>query len=47
MKEKVLNILQKYYGYKSFRKGQENIITSILQGDTTIVIPSKQSAGIW
>lgn len=38
MKEKVLNILQKYYGYKSFRKGQENIITSILQGEDVLAI---------
>ena len=38
MKEKILNILQKYYGYKSFRKGQENIITSILQGEDVLAI---------
>ena len=27
---KPLDILQKYYGYTSFRKGQENIIKSII-----------------
>lgn len=33
-----LNILQKYYGYKTFRKGQENIINSILEGEDVLVI---------
>ena len=28
--DKILDILQRYYGYKTFRKGQENIINSIL-----------------
>ena len=32
MNEKILDILQKYYGYKSFRKGQEEIINTILNG---------------
>ena len=38
MKEKILNILQKYYGYKSFRRGQEDIINSILQGQDVLAI---------
>lgn len=38
MKEKILNVLQKYYGYKTFRKGQENIITSILEGNDVLAI---------
>ena len=38
MKEKILNILKKHYGYKSFRKGQEDIITSILQGEDVLAI---------
>ena len=28
--DRSLEILEKYYGYKSFRKGQEGIIKSIL-----------------
>lgn len=31
-------LLQKYYGYPSFRKGQEQIISSILQGNDTLGI---------
>ena len=38
MKEKILSVLQKYYGYKSFRRGQEEIITSILQGEDVLAI---------
>ena len=30
MNKKPIEILEKYYGYKSFRKGQENIIISII-----------------
>ncbi len=33
-----LDILQKYYGYKTFRKGQENIINSILEGEDVLAI---------
>ena len=32
------SILEKYYGYKLFREGQENIINSILQGKDTLAI---------
>ena len=38
MNEKILDILQKYYGYKSFRKGQEEIINTILNGEDVLVI---------
>lgn len=36
--EKILSILQKYYGYKDFRKGQESIIKSILKGEDVLAI---------
>ncbi|WFD12308.1 DNA helicase RecQ [Tepidibacter hydrothermalis] len=32
------NILKKYFGYDRFRKGQEEVINSILQGNDTIAI---------
>ena len=35
---KPLDILQKYYGYTSFRKGQENIITSIINKEDVLAI---------
>ncbi|AOR23855.1 DNA helicase RecQ [Clostridium taeniosporum] len=38
MKSKELSLLEKYYGYKSFRKGQENIISTILEGNDTLAI---------
>lgn len=38
MKNRGLEILEKYYGYKSFRKGQENIINSILSGSDVLAI---------
>lgn len=38
MKEKMLSILNKYYGYQEFRKGQEEIITSILNGEDVLAI---------
>ena len=33
-----LNVLKKYFGYSSFRKGQESIINSILNGNDTLAI---------
>ena len=38
MNIKPLDILQKYYGYTSFRKGQENIITSIINKEDVLAI---------
>ena len=38
MNIKPLDILHKYYGYTSFRKGQENIITSIINGEDVLAI---------
>ncbi|MBW6410557.1 DNA helicase RecQ [Clostridium weizhouense] len=38
MKSKELDILEKYYGYKSFRKGQENIISKIVDGNDVLAI---------
>ena len=35
------SVLEKYYGYKSFREGQENIINSIVQGrDLLAIMPT-------
>ncbi|NOW03368.1 DNA helicase RecQ [Clostridium beijerinckii] len=33
-----LNYLEKYYGYKSFRKGQEDIISKIINGEDVLAI---------
>lgn len=38
MLNKALDILNKYYGYSSFRKGQEKIINEILKGNDTVAI---------
>ncbi|WP_252229112.1 DNA helicase RecQ [Clostridium sp. ZBS15] len=38
MKSKELEFLEKYYGYKSFRKGQENIISNIIDGNDVLAI---------
>ena len=38
MNIKPLDILQKYYGYTSFRKGQEDIITSIINKEDVLAI---------
>ena len=38
MNIKPLDILQKYYGYTSFRKGQENIIKSIINKEDVLAI---------
>lgn len=41
MNEKLLEILSKYYGYTSFRKGQESIIHSILsEKDVLAIMPT-------
>jgi len=41
MLEDARRILKKYYGYDSFRKGQEKVISSILQGrDTFAIMPT-------
>lgn len=38
MQTKALDILKKYYGYSSFRGGQEKVIDSIMSGNDTFVI---------
>ena len=38
MNIKPLDILHKYYGYTSFRKVQENIITSIINKEDVLAI---------
>ncbi|KEH95066.1 DNA helicase RecQ [Clostridium massiliodielmoense] len=38
MKKASVEILEKYYGYKSFRKGQEQVITSVLSGNDVLAI---------
>ena len=38
MNKKALEILKKYYGYNSFRGGQEKVIDSIMSGNDTFVI---------
>ena len=38
MNIKPLDVLHKYYGYTSFRKGQENIITSIINNEDVLAI---------
>ena len=41
MYKKPIEILEKYFGYKSFRPGQENIINSILEKrDVLSIIPT-------
>lgn len=41
MKEEALNILERYYGYKNFRKGQSEVIDTILQGrDVLSIMPT-------
>lgn len=38
MRDRSLEILEKYYGYKSFRKGQKDIIENILSGNDVLAI---------
>lgn len=38
MLESALQLLKKYYGYSSFRKGQEEMVLSILQGNDSLGI---------
>ncbi|MBE6049438.1 MAG: DNA helicase RecQ [Clostridium sp.] len=39
--DNALKILEKYYGYKSFRKGQEDIINTIIEGrDILAIMPT-------
>ena len=38
MELKPIDILSKYYGYSSFRKGQENIINSIIDNKDVLAI---------
>ena len=41
MSETSLGILEKYYGYKSFRRGQEKIIDTIVEGrDVLAIMPT-------
>ncbi|HCW54845.1 MAG TPA: DNA helicase RecQ [Clostridium sp.] len=41
MSETSLNVLEKYYGYKSFRRGQEKIIDTIVKGrDVLAIMPT-------
>ena len=38
MVDKKYEILEKYFGYKTFRKGQENIINSIINSEDVLAI---------
>lgn len=38
MNDIALSFLEKYYGYKAFRKGQENIINQIIKGEDVLAI---------
>ena len=38
MNNLALNVLEKYYGYKSFRKGQKDIIDQIIKGEDVLAI---------
>ena len=41
MNNKALEVLEKYFGYKSFRKGQEQIIAAILEDNDLLgVMPT-------
>lgn len=43
MKEKIEGVLKEYYGYKEFRKGQEEVIDTILKGRDVLTIMSTGS----
>jgi len=38
MENRALNVLEKYYGYKTFRRGQEDIIDKIIKGNDVLAI---------
>ena len=38
MENTAINVLEKYYGYKTFRRGQEHIINEILNGEDVLAI---------
>ena len=38
MMKSALEILNKYYGYSSFRSGQDKVIEEILKGNDTVAI---------
>jgi len=38
MENTALNVLEKYYGYKTFRRGQEDIIDKIINGEDVLAI---------
>src|SRR5471030_457211 len=38
MEKTALNFLEKYYGYKTFRKGQKDIIDEIIKGEDVLAI---------
>mgnify|MGYP003429735601 FL=1 len=41
MKQAALKVLNEYFGYNSFRKGQDKIVESVLAGrDTLWVMPT-------
>ena len=38
MENRALSVLEKYYGYKTFRRGQEDIINKITNGKDVLAI---------
>ena len=43
MQSKIYQVLEKYYGYKEFRKGQQQVIENILSGNDVLTIMSTGS----
>ncbi|MEG0080247.1 DEAD/DEAH box helicase, partial [Enterococcus sp.] len=43
MQVKIYEVLEKYYGYKEFRKGQREVIENILSGNDVLTIMSTGS----